>query len=282
MLIATGLDLRAVSVGGLETCIEVPSWKLCFDIGRCPPSAVRWPTVLFTHAHADHMGGIVHHCATRSLTSMSSPTYVLPEENHPDFLDLLAVWRRLDRSDLDCTVIGARPGQEIPLGKSRKIATFRPVHVVPSLGYALISERRKLKPEYQGMEGRELQGLRRSGVEIDSPEEVVEVAFCGDTTAHVLDREPLVHRARVLILEATFLDDKVSPEKARALGHVHLDDLLERLHLLQNPAIVLTHFSARYGRNEIVELLDRRLPPELRSRVTPLLPGYPWSDVIDE
>jgi len=146
------------------------------------------------------------------------------------------------------------------------------VHVVPSVGYALIEEKRKLKPEYQGLEGRELGQLRKEGVAIDVPEEVVELAFCGDTTAHVLEQQEILRRAKVLVLEATFLDERVDAASARALGHVHLDDLLERIHWLSNETIVLTHFSARYSRAEIVELLDRKLPPELRSRVVPLLP----------
>jgi len=38
--------------------IDLPEMKLCFDIGRCPAEAVARPTVLLTHAHMDHMGGV--------------------------------------------------------------------------------------------------------------------------------------------------------------------------------------------------------------------------------
>ena len=69
-----GLDVRAVSVAGMETCIGLPSLKTCFDIGHGHRSTARNHTVLFTHAHIDHMGGIGHHAATRSLLSMAPPT----------------------------------------------------------------------------------------------------------------------------------------------------------------------------------------------------------------
>ena len=73
-----GLEVRAVSVAGMETCIELPSLKTCFDIGHGHRSTARNHTVLFTHAHIDHMGGIGHHAATRSMLSMGPPTYVVP------------------------------------------------------------------------------------------------------------------------------------------------------------------------------------------------------------
>lgn len=36
----------------------------------------------------------------------------------------------------------------------------------------------------------------------------------------------------------------------------------------------MIHFSPRYKAQHVLEALDRELPPELRSRVTPLLAGF--------
>ena len=69
------------------------------------------------------------------------------------------------------------------------------------------------------------------------------------------------------------MDDRVPVAKARGSGHIHLDELIERADLLQNEAILLTHFSARYSDQQIVAALDRRMPKHLRERVTPLLQG---------
>ena len=95
-----GLAVEGISVGGIETCIEVPSYKLAFDVGRCAPSVVRYPTILFTHAHVDHMGGVVAHAATRALRGMAPPRYVVPRENHEAFETMFAAWRALDHSTL--------------------------------------------------------------------------------------------------------------------------------------------------------------------------------------
>jgi ribonuclease Z len=144
-----GIAVDALSIGGLETCIQLPGLDLAFDMGTCPPSAVHRSTVCFTHAHIDHMGGVAHHCATRALTRLDPPTYLVPAENVEAFHDLLAVWRRLDRSELDCRSCRWRPRKSTWCRPGLVAIPFRSPHRVPCIGYALWEERNKLKPELQ-------------------------------------------------------------------------------------------------------------------------------------
>lgn len=274
MTTRVGHEVRGVSIGGLQTRFELPGWKLCFDQGTSSETAVRLPTILITHAHVDHLGGIARHCATRDLLGMGPPTYVIPAENEAAFHDLLDAWRRLDRSPLPCEVVAVRPGDVVPLGRRRLARVFRSVHRVPSVGYALCRRVERLKPEFHGLEGREIGRLRRDGVEIHDEEEVAEIAFCGDTTIDVVEREALVRQARLLLLECTFLDDRVSVDKARGQGHVHLDELVERAELFANEHIWLTHFSARYSAGQVRSILEERLPSGLAGRVEPWLEGH--------
>ena len=274
-LIAAGTRVRAVSWAGVHTVIELPDLGVCFDMGICPESAIRHRRVFFTHGHVDHVGGIAHHCATRALRKLPPPEYVVPEDHLVGFEAVLSGFRLLDRSDLPATFVVARPGEAIDIGKGTRVVPFRAIHRVPTLGYAVTRTRRSLLPELVGKSNDEIVALRRAGLVIDVAHDVVEAAFCGDTTAGVIEREAAVRYARVLILEATFLDDLVSVRRARETGHVHLDELIERADLLQNEAIVLTHFSMRYSPAEVREILARRLPASLRDRVIPLLPAEP-------
>jgi ribonuclease Z len=270
-----GIDVVAVSVGGFETCIEVPSWQLCFDIGRCPPSAVKHRRVCFTHSHVDHMGGIAHHVSLRDLLGMPPAEYLVPEPSHGAFCALLDAWRALDRSELPANVRGVTPGDAIETGRDRRIHVFQSYHRVPTVGYALERRSRRLKPELVGLPSDRIVAMRAAGVDIHDEANAIELAFCGDTLIEVVEREEHVRRARVLILECTFLDDRAPVAHARKTGHVHLDEIVERAPLFGNEAILLTHFSPRYGRSEILAALDAKLPPGLRERVVPLLPGGP-------
>ena len=265
-----GTQVRAVSVGGLETSIDLPELKVAFDIGRCPPFVVARETILFTHAHMDHLGGIAYHAATRALRNLGPPTYVVPPEILDDLVELFAVWRRLDRSTMAAQFVPLGPGGRFRLRRGLEARPFRALHVAPCQGYALVSQRQKLRPEFVGLPSQELAHLRRSGQVLTTPQEVVEVAFCGDTRIEVVEREPAVRTARLLILEATFLDDRVTVAEARGMGHVHLDEIVERAELFENEAILLTHASPRYTRHEVAALLEKKLPPRLAERVTPL------------
>jgi ribonuclease Z len=266
-----GIEVRGLSVGGLETCIDLPELKLAFDIGRCPAEVVPRPTVLFTHAHMDHMGGIAYHAATRSLHRLGPATYVVPRENEAAVAALFEAWRRLDRSELGHALVPIAPGEEWALPNRLLARPFRSFHTVPCQGYGLWSLRRKLPPELAGLTPAEIVDRKRRGEDPTVVVEVPELAFTGDTLIDVVEREEVVRRARLLVMEVTFLDDRVPVDECRAKGHIHLDEVIERAGLFANEALLFTHFSSRYEPGEVLALLDQRLPPELRRRVTPLL-----------
>lgn len=268
-----GLRVRGHSVAGAATTIDLPELKVAFDLGAPFEELIARETLLFTHAHVDHLGSVAWHAAMRALRGLGPPTYVVPPENRDDFDQLFSVWRRLDRSDLEHERIAIGPGDELPLGRDLIARPFRSPHRVPCQGYALWRRKHRLKDEFRGRAGHELRRLRGEGVAIEDTLEEPLVAFTGDTRIDVVEREEVVRRAKLLVIEVTFLDDRVPVEKARTTGHVHLDEVLERASLFENEALLFTHFSRRYGDAEIRRILAERLPDGLRERVTPLLGG---------
>ena len=275
-----GLELHALSVGGLETCFWLPRWRVALDIGRCPLAVVDCRTVLFTHAHMDHLGGIAYHTATRSLRRQPPPVYVVPHHAAADLARLFEAWRALDRSDMPHQLVPLGPGEEHVLANGLRARPFPSPHSAPCQGYGIWSRREKLKPEFHGVDGRELGRLRREGVVLGDVVETPEFVFTGDTRVEVVEQQEVVRRARVLVMECTFVDERVSVDEARAKGHVHLDELAERAELFQNEAILLTHFSARYRAHEIRAALAAKLPPGLLARVTPLVGAHAADQLI--
>jgi ribonuclease Z len=267
MLQLAGEEIEAVSVGGLETCIGLPRHKLCFDIGRGPRSAVAMSTVAFTHSHIDHMGGIAHHVATRALLGMGPPTYLVPAPVEAHFHGLLDAFRKIDGSELPCTVIPAHPGQDVPLPKGRFIRPFSAVHTLPALGYSLWRHHTTLRSELVGADQDTIRAARDRGEAVSIQAPIPLIAFSGDSRIEVLEREPVMRQAKLLIMEVTFLDQRVPVDKARENGHIHLDEVIQRADLFENEAILFTHLSARYRYEEALEILAQRLPDGLKERV---------------
>ena len=261
MMELAGIEIDAISIGGLRTCIQLPRMGVAFDMGCCPPRAISQHTVLFTHAHADHMASVVLHCASRDLLGMKPPHYVIPPENEAAFTELFAVWRKLDRSPLPCHIHPLGPGSEHSLKHGLVARPVRGYHRVAAQGYVLSRRKQKLLPEWIGRDHREIRDARLRGARITEAVESPEVAFTGDSRVEILDKNPEMYLARVLIMEVTFIDEAVSVERSRRQGHIHLDEVIERAENFQNQAILFTHLSARYSARQAEDALRQRLPP---------------------
>jgi ribonuclease Z len=272
-LTLAGHEVDAFSVAGFQTCIELPQLSVAFDMGFCPRTAVERSTVLVSHTHMDHVASIAHHAATRALLGRTPARYVVPRENVEAVEELFSAYRKLDATDHPREVVASTPGVEIPLNRDYVVRPFRSPHRVPCTGFALVRRFTKLRPELAGLSTSEIGRLRREGKEVSISTEAPEIVYTGDTLIDVLEREEHVRKARLLIMEVTFVDE-VDIEFARARGHVHLDEVAARADLFENEAILFMHFSARHSKGAILRALDEKLPAKLRQRVTPLLSGH--------
>lgn len=273
-MLVGGIRIEGVSIGGLETSIDLPDFKVALDIGRVPDSVVARQTVLFTHAHMDHMGGVAWHCATRSLRGLPPPRYALERCHLDAFARMMDAWRALDRSEMRHEIVAVSPGDEVDLHGGRKARAFRSTHIVPTLGWCVLETRRKLREDLADAPRAAILKAREAGERVHDEVEVPLLSFCGDTTIDVIEREELPRRSQVLVLECTFLDEQVSVAEAREKGHVHLDEIVERADLFDGVGtLVLSHVSPRWPPGVARRILDRRLPAALRAKCEYFLPA---------
>ncbi|XVF50168.1 hypothetical protein PTKIN_Ptkin04bG0074100 [Pterospermum kingtungense] len=270
-----GYQVEGLSIGGHETCIIFPSLNLAFDIGRCPQRALSQDFLFISHGHMDHIGGLPMYVATRGLYGMKPPTIIVPTSIKEDVEKLFEVHRKMDQSELKHNLIGLDVGEEFFLRRDLKVRAFKTYHVIPSQGYIVYSVKQKLKEEYFGLSGNDIKNLKLSGVEITYTTTAPEVAFTGDTLSDfILDEANIdVLRARILVVESTFVDNLVSVEHARDYGHIHLSEIINYADKLENKAILLIHFSARYALENIQEAVSS-LPSPLSGRVFALTEGF--------
>lgn len=265
--------VRGVSVGGVYTSLAIPELSVIFDAGIAPRSAGGIDTILISHGHADHVGALPALLGIRALHGKAKPPRVLlPVEIVDDLKVALAALSKLQRWPLEIEAIGMSPGDEIELRGDLRVRAVRTFHPVPSLAYLLVRRVSKLREEFRHLPGPEIAARRLAGEPLLDHEDRIEVAYATDTLVSVLEHSPELLKARVLIMESTFLDARKTLEAARAGCHIHLDEIIERADKFENEHIVLMHVSQLYRPDEVAAILDARVPPKLRSRIIPFVP----------
>lgn len=275
---AGAFTIRGISVGGVYTSLAVHELGLVFDVGASPRSFGGLDTIALSHAHADHVGALPALLGLRGLLSKPRPPrVVMPAEVVGDLTAALAALSKLQRFELAIEAIGLQPGDEVALRGDLRLRAVRTFHPVPSLGYVVIRKVARLRDDLKGRSGGEIAALRRAGEDVSVYDDRLELAYATDTLVSALDHAPELYRARVLVVECTFLDERKSLAAARAGCHIHLDELVERADRFENEHVVLMHFSQIYRPDEIPRILDARVPPSLRSRIIPFIPtGEHW------
>ncbi|KAM7498373.1 hypothetical protein LguiA_022787 [Lonicera macranthoides] len=268
-------SIEGLSIGGHETCVIVPELKSAFDIGRCPSKAVQQNFLFITHAHLDHIGGLPMYVATRGLYSLKPPTVFVPPCIKESVEKMLDIHREMGQVELNLDLVALDVGETYEMRNDLVARPFRTHHVIPSQGYVVYSVRKKLKKQYSHLKGKQIEKLKKSGVQITDTMLSPEVAFTGDTTAEFfLDpRSADALRAKILITEATFLDENYSIEHARERGHTHISEIIENAQWIRNKAIVLTHFSSRYKLEDIRKAVSM-LQSKVSAKVVPLTEGF--------
>jgi ribonuclease Z len=269
--------VRGVSLGGVYTSLHVPELDLMFDCGVALRTAAGVGTMCLSHGHADHVGALTALLGIRGLQQAKRPLRILmPAEIVDTVRDALRAMSELQRWPLEIEAVGMAPGDVVPLRADLWVRAIRTFHPVPSLAFQVVRRTQKLRPEFVGLPGAEIGARRKAGEDLFDTVERAELAYATDTLIQVVDHAPELLATRVLILEATFLDDRKSLDTARAGCHVHLDEIIERADRFTMEHLVLMHISQLYQPGEVAPLLDSRLPPDLRARTQALVPDGQW------
>eukprot|EP01090_Pellita_catalonica_P005720 TRINITY_DN1595_c0_g1_i1.p1 TRINITY_DN1595_c0_g1~~TRINITY_DN1595_c0_g1_i1.p1 ORF type:complete len:240 (+),score=45.05 TRINITY_DN1595_c0_g1_i1:231-950(+) len=153
---------------------------------------------------------------------------------------------------------GVKPNEEVTLTLKKKtkiiVKVIECFHTVPSVGYLIQTEKRKLKSEYRGKLGKEIAALKKSGVDIMQTLLETHFAFLGDTTTEILTNShtsELLLTAPVIFIECTLIETG-DEKKAADRGHVAWGTL--KPFVIANPKnkFVLIHFSRKYTDEKLI------------------------------
>jgi ribonuclease Z len=239
-----GYTFIGYSLAGEESVVGVPELDVCFDIGRAPSEILNINNVLLTHGHMDHAAGIAYYFSQRNFLDNQGGNLVVPKDLVQPVHRLMDAWREIEGHRTPYSVIGLGPDEEYTIRRGLVARTFQTIHGGPCLGYSVVEIRHKLKPEFLDFPGPKLAELRRSGTDLTYELEVPLVCYCGDTSYGKFFELDWVRKAKVLILECTFVEE-IHRERATAGNHLHLDDFLRLQDQLENENILLVHLSRR-------------------------------------
>jgi ribonuclease Z len=254
------LSVRGLSLGGIQTCIQVPQFDLLFDIGFLPRSFASTRRLFITHGHGDHTSGLLALLASRQLYRLPFPLEVFaPAHLVPLLQTAVTAFEQMQGNAYRWSITPMTEDSEVHIGGGRIVRPFRAFHVIPCLGYTVWERVRKLKAEFKHLDGAEIGRRKRLGDDLFDEVERPLVSFCGDTTIKVLDKHPHLYQSRVLLLESTYIDQTRTAEQCLKHGHIHLDQIIERAEHFANDHLVLTHFSQNYKPADCHSIVSERL-----------------------
>lgn len=263
-----GVTIDGVAQGGWQTAIHVPEARAIFDAGRLLP--VTTDHIFITHGHPDHIGALPSIVARRAIKDTGRPLNIhLPAGIADEVRTALEAMDRIfgDRTERPWIVHARNHGDVVETGHGTAVRALRTFHGVASCGWAVEQTVRKLKPELAGRPGDEIARLKREGVEITDESTHTACVIPGDTMIDFLIREPAAQKAKVLLHEVTFWDERSTVEGCRRFGHTHVDEMIEHCEKFEGEALVLVHRSLKHKRSEVEEILRRRFPAAMLPKI---------------
>jgi ribonuclease Z len=258
--------VQGISIAGEQTCVQVPELDIVFDIGLCPRIALASPYVALSHGHMDHVAGLPYYFSQRMFQKIGMGKCVCHAAMVRPLTDMMAAWVAVEQQRTAHEIIGLEPDQQIEIKNNIFLRAIQVSHTVPSLGYAVIERRSKLKQEFADLPQEKLRELKSSGTEITRTLEIPLVAYTGDCEfGPYLFRDEFVN-AKIVISECTFLEDE-HRSRAGVGKHMHIDDIAKLLTMWQAEAVVLVHVSRRTNMATSHQHLRKMVGDEQASRV---------------
>ena len=277
----TPINITAYSTARYGTWYFLDQYHLLFDIGdgtvaNLHSKCGKVRNAFFSHADRDHLGGIIQFYQTVAA-GPNPPTFYYPKDSgsFPALKDFL---QKFDPNLPPCEWIPIEGGiriqiaknQFIQIGENDHIASENPAAkgLTKSLDFTLIETKRKLKAEFQSLSGQEIGYLRTEKGEdhITDIHERHIFSYSGDTPSFNQERWS---KTEILAHEATF----ITPDESDR-GHCELTDVIRKASELDLKALILTHISTRYKKDDILKAI-RETAEEVKPdfHIFAILPG---------
>ena len=261
------LKLVGGSRAGEGTIVLLPQLGLGLDPGRPHRALPPMRTVVVSHGHLDHIGGLGYWASQRFLNSMPGATALVPGAIEDDVRALLADLARLEGGrPYEVEVQPVADGERYRLRRDVDLHFFATDHWVPTLGTRIIWRKRRLKAGLRHLTGPEIARRRNAGETVSEDVKISLLSYCADSGPDLFSRHPEVLDSEVVLLECSFFKPG-DRDRAARFGHTHLGDLTPHLEAMPCRHLVLLHASRRHRMREIEAYLEEDVRPLFRGEL---------------
>ena len=254
------MNISGISIGGISTSIVLKNQDMVFDIGGAFPSENCSINNLFiSHPHGDHISGIFCYLGIRDLQGIKNTLkiYIL-EEYSEELRNSLNSFRKLSFGEWIYEIIPINIFDKILLKNNYIVKVQRNHHRIPSCAFTVFEKRKKLKSELEGKSAEEIIKIKSTGFNISDEILYNVLSFSGDTTKNFWELSPEVLESRILINECTYY--KEEENKGFSRGHTDDKDFLNNIDLFKNEFILLSHYSGKYNKKEVKNIIKENFP----------------------
>jgi ribonuclease Z len=224
-------------------------------------------TVVVSHGHLDHLGGLGYWASQRYLNSMPPAVLIVPEPIEDEIRSLLATFARLEGGQpYQVTVIPAADGAHHTLRRDMELVFFATDHWVPTLGTRIIWHKRRLRSEFSHLDEPEIARRRLAGEEVTEDVTSEILSYCADSGPGLIAARPEVFNAEIVLVECSFFKP-TDRDRATHYGHTHLADLQPHLKTFGCRHLVLLHASRRHRLSEVEAILDAEVRPHFHGEL---------------
>ncbi|MFK7946631.1 MAG: MBL fold metallo-hydrolase [Saprospiraceae bacterium] len=281
------LTISGYSTALFSTWFFVEELGLLFDVGDGVSSALlqksrKIKQVFISHADRDHLAGLVQFNQLNARKGLPIIHYPADSGSFPAIADFV---KKFD-PHVDGTVWKPiRENQDFKIKPKVVVHSIRNNHVpaaegiTKSLSYLVKTKTPKLKPEFQGLSGKEIKNLSitkgRDFITNIVSENIL--GYSGDTP---MDNYEHWNDTKILIHEATFLDNSEKLNN-HANKHSTLEDVIKMASEIRIEKLILSHFSSRYGKAEIDAAIRKFCKTyQIEIPIYRILPGEVCFDIL--
>lgn len=254
------------SIAGEATAFHIPELDLGFDMGVCPRPMLASKFVAISHGHMDHIGALSYYCSQRHFQGMGTGNIICDARIAPAIRKMMEGFIDLERQTTPYNLIPLEPEGMVEIKNNLFLKMFHVEHTVPTVGYVVVEKRSKLRPDLIGLPQEKLVELRDRGEQITRTLEIPLIAYVMDTGPgpHMVRDD--VRKAQLIISECTFFEPE-HKDRAKVGMHLHLNDVVEWVRVLECQKLILGHLSRRTNMLFARQELQKRIPRDKLAKI---------------